>query len=170
LDPTFRKSRSLLDLDDEIWALFEPAMTRLLPQLRKDLGIPWFRLGNVERQLHVHREGDFFGQHSDNGEGDVETRRVSAVYYFHQLPKRFEGGALYLYDELDHGYWREVALSCTALEPLDNSLVFFPSGTYHEVQPVRLRDDAFSASRFTVTFWFREDMTWQSSVLPPAKP
>jgi Rps23 Pro-64 3,4-dihydroxylase Tpa1-like proline 4-hydroxylase len=169
LDPHFRRSRTLYDLDAEIWNLFADRLTALLPHVRQELGIPWFRVGEVERQLHVHRGGDFFHRHSDNGEGDVAPRRVSGVYYFYQKPKRFDGGALYLYDDLKLGDQHEGGPSCVALEPLDNSVVFFSSGTYHEVEPVRLRDSAFSAGRFTVTFWFREDLTWRSSVAVPAE-
>jgi Rps23 Pro-64 3,4-dihydroxylase Tpa1-like proline 4-hydroxylase len=128
----------------------------LLPHARRELGVPWFRLGSVEQQLHVHGAGDFFDRHVDNGSHDTVARRVSAVYYFHESPPRFEGGALCLYDELDCDGQRQIGPSGTTLEPLDNSLVIFPSRVSHEVEPVRLRDGDFGASRFTVTLWCRD--------------
>ena len=97
-----------------------------------------------------------FGRHVDNGHGDVTPRRVSAVYYFYGKPRRFDGGALYLYDEIQSDGGRQVGPTCTAIEPLDNSIVFFPSSVTHEVEPVRHHDDDFASSRFTITFWCRE--------------
>lgn len=159
IDPNRRRSRSLNALDDRLSKMFEARLRALLPHVRQELGIPWFRLRSIEQQLHVHRGGDFYGRHIDNSVGDVAPRRVSGVYYFYEMPRRFGGGALYLYDEIERDGRREVGPSCVVIEPLDNSLVFFPSGVAHEIERVRLRDGAFGASRFTVTFWFREDET-----------
>ena len=163
VDPMARRSRTLYHLDERIWGLFEARVRRLLPHVRRELGVPWFRLGTIERQLHAHRGGDFFGRHVDNAHGEVLPRRVSAVYYFHRTPRRFDGGALYLYDEIVADGVRQVGPTCTAIEPLDNSIVFFPSGVFHEVEPVRRHDDEFGSSRFTITFWCRE-----SEQTPPA--
>ncbi len=156
-DPHYRRSQTLHRLDEGLWEIFEKRLRALLPHVHRQLGIPCFRLGAIERQLHAHRSGDFFGRHLDNGHGDVVWRRISAVYYFHEMPRCFDGGALCLYDEVDCGDRRCVAPSCTALEPLDNSIVFFPSSVTHEVEPVRYRRDDFGSSRFTITFWFREE-------------
>lgn len=162
LDPEFRRSRTLHQVDEGIWELFAAPLTALLPLVRTELGIPWFRLGTVERQLHVHRTGDFFSRHTDDGNGDVASRRVSAVYYFHEQPKRFEGGALRLYAG------RDSATPTVVIEPLDNSLVLFPSSASHEVSPVMLKDDAFSAGRFSITFWFREQAGWSPTITTTA--
>jgi Rps23 Pro-64 3,4-dihydroxylase Tpa1-like proline 4-hydroxylase len=40
--------------------------------------------------------------------------------------------------------------------PEDNSLVLFPSNTFHEVRPVQPESNAFADSRFAVTIWFHE--------------
>ena len=159
LDRKVRRSRTLHDLDEHVASVFEERLRVLLPHVRQELDIPWFRLGVIERQLQVHGPGDFFGRHVDNSGGDTAPRRVSAVYHFHQSPRQFEGGALCLYDEVDCDGQRRVGPTCTVLEPLDNSLVIFASGVAHEVEPVRTRNHDFGASRFAITFWCREAET-----------
>jgi Rps23 Pro-64 3,4-dihydroxylase Tpa1-like proline 4-hydroxylase len=153
-DSGHRRSRSFFDLD-AVWDLFEPRLTHLLPYVRQELGVPWFRLEKIERQLHVHGDGDFFAKHTDNAYGDVVWRRLSAVYYFFETPKRFAGGELCLYDVLDVDGRSDAAPSCTVLDPVDNSLVFFASDVVHEVRPVQRAASEFAARRFTITFWFR---------------
>jgi Rps23 Pro-64 3,4-dihydroxylase Tpa1-like proline 4-hydroxylase len=154
VDPNHRRSRTFFD-PDAIWDLFEQRLNRLLPHVCRDLGIPWFPPDTIERQLHVHCQGDFFGKHADNAHGDVAARRVTSVYYFFETPKRFEGGELCLYDAVDCDGRTDAAPSCTVIEPLDNSLIFFRSDAMHEVRPVRQTAQDFGASRFTLTFWFR---------------
>jgi hypothetical protein len=139
---------------EPVWAFFEPRLRQLLPQVRWTLGVPWFPLAGIERRLVVHADGDFFGMHTDSGRPAVATRRITAVYYFHAMPKRFSGGELRLYDGvLRDGHFAPGG-TYTDLEPLDNSLVFFPAELYHEVRPVRADRTDFRESRFTVNMWY----------------
>ncbi len=39
------------------------------------------------------------------------------------------------------------------LEPVNNSIVFFRSDTFHEVHPVRCQTEDFADSRCAVTIW-----------------
>ena len=136
--------------------MFDERLRAMLPVVRQHLGIPWFPLTKVERQLTAHGRGGFFVPHVDTGDARVFGRRISCVYYFHQVPKRFSGGELKLYDTWVTPTGTTGAGTATTLEPIDNSLVFFPSDAFHEVCPVIPETDAFADSRFTVTIWFWE--------------
>ena len=152
-----RRSRTLSGPRlEEIWNLFDRRLHAILPAVRKELEMPWFHLGDVERQLTAHGSGGFFAPHIDTGHPIAANRRISCVYYFHTTPRRFTGGELKLYDTWVTPTGSTAAGTYTTLTPVDNSLVFFPSDMFHEVCPVRCETDAFEASRFTMTIWFRE--------------
>jgi Rps23 Pro-64 3,4-dihydroxylase Tpa1-like proline 4-hydroxylase len=152
-----RKSRTLSGPRlEEMWGMFERRLHRVLPAIRQELGMSWFPLGDVERQLTAHGSGGFFAPHVDTGHSITVSRRISGVYYFHANPRRFTGGELKLYDTWVTPTGSTAAGTYTTLTPLDNSLVCFPSDTFHEVCPVQCETDAFADSRFTITIWFRE--------------
>ena len=137
--------------------MFDQRLHGILAAVRKEMGMPWFRLGETERQLTAHGGGGFFAPHVDTGHPIAASRRVSCVYYFHASPRRFTGGELRLYDTWVTPSGSTAAGTYTTLTPVDNSVVFFPSDAFHEVRPVRCETDAFGDSRFTITVWFREE-------------
>ena len=108
----------------------------------------------IELDVTAHPAGGFYGAHRDNSEERNCRRKITFVYYFHREPRRFSGGDLLLYDtDFEAGTASNTAF--TRLEPLRNSLVFFPSGCYHEVTPVECATNDFGDGRFTVNGWFR---------------
>jgi len=152
-----RKSQTLYSAEVEtIWKLFDRRLRGILSHVRKELGLPWFPLGEVERQISAHAGGGFFVPHVDTGHPLVANRRISCVYHFHSTPRRFTGGELKLYDTWVMDQKTTAAATCTTLIPLDNSLVFFPSNIFHEVCPVHRESEEFADSRFAITIWFRE--------------
>jgi Rps23 Pro-64 3,4-dihydroxylase Tpa1-like proline 4-hydroxylase len=152
-----RRSRTLAGPRlEEVWSIFDRRLHAILPGVRKELGMAWFRLGEVERQLTAHGCGGFFAPHVDTGHPIAADRRISCVYYFYASPRRFTGGELRLYDTWVTPSGSTAAATYTTLTPLDNSIVFFPSDIFHEVCPVRCETEAFAGSRFTMTIWFRE--------------
>ncbi len=159
-DESFRRAR-VASPDDEVVEMFESRLRAILPHARRETGVPHFRLGTLERQITAHRDGDFFGVHGDLGMPwqNSSGRRLSYVYYFHEQPKRFEGGELRLYDHRfnDDGQY-EAADTFQTIEPADNMIVFFPSDALHEVRPVRVPGDpdAPGATRFTLTGWYHD--------------
>jgi Rps23 Pro-64 3,4-dihydroxylase Tpa1-like proline 4-hydroxylase len=158
LDYGFRRSRTLSGaVVAEIWDLFERRLQAILPAVRKELRMPWFRLGKVERQLTAHAKDGFFAPHIDTGHPITASRRISCVYYFYASPRRFTGGELKLFDTWVTPTGSTAARTYTTLPPLDNSIVFFPSDAFHEVCPVRCDKETFGSSRFTMTIWFREE-------------
>jgi hypothetical protein len=154
VDDGFRRSGTLHDLG-ELRPPLVAALRRVLPYVRRELGMPWFPVGAVEAQMAVHREGGFFGRHVDNGDGAVAERRITCVYYFHARPPGFIGGELRLYEGVVRGPHIVPGAEYVTVDPEDNTVVFFPSDTFHEVCPVTEKSSNFRDSRFSVTVWFR---------------
>ena len=98
-----------------------------------------------EVQVSVYPAGGFFTPHSDDRKvmGIQEARPINCLYYLHRQPKPFSGGDLLLHDG-------EVANTHTRIEPLDNSIVLFPSRCVHEVTLVEGDPADFGAGRFSV--------------------
>lgn len=153
VDETFRRSVTLFDLA-EVRHLFEERLRRLLPHVRQELGLPWFPVGRMEAQISVHRQGDFFGRHVDNGGATVRGRSLTCVYYFHAQPKRYAGGDLKIYERHVRGQRIEPGPGHEVIRPENNTAVFFASDTPHEVDAIRQESAAFGDSRFSLTVWF----------------
>ncbi len=171
-DNTLR-SAEVTDAVGEMFGLFEDKLGALLPHVRREIDVAHFSAGRVERQITAHGDGNFFGLHSDVGDPWAESasRRVSFVYYFHEHPRTFDGGELRLWDTEHHADGTiEAADTFQTVEPIDNSIVFFPSDAYHEVRPVRVEGDtkAPGAKRFTVNGWFHDRNHVRSD--PPLEP
>jgi Rps23 Pro-64 3,4-dihydroxylase Tpa1-like proline 4-hydroxylase len=147
---------------DEIWDILDRRVQTMLPFVRQELEIRWFPRGRIEWQLTAHGQGGDFVPRVDADTAGAPGRRISCVYYFHQAPKPFSGGELKLYDTWITSTGTMRAGTYTTLEPVDNSLVFFPSDAFHEVCPVHPETDALADSRFAITIWF-----WQAG--PPAR-
>lgn len=166
-DGSFRKSSVAPDLEP-IWPLFEARLKALLPHVRREIGVSRFDLGSIERQLTVHRDGDFFSQHVDeNHPGTNGSRMVTFVFYFNTEPRQFRGGTLRLYDSEDRGGVLEPLDTYTEIEPVPNSIVFFPAGTSHEVTPVVAEGDGPGSLRWTVNGWFRAGHTGREALPQP---
>lgn len=138
--PNFRKSKVLYDFP-QFSRLITSKLFRLFDLTCYNLKIPSFKIEGIECQLTAHNYGDYFKLHTDNGAELTKNRQITYVYYFHKMPKQFEGGYL----EIDG----------VNLPPTNNRIVFFPSGDLHQVSPVICPDRAFENSRFTVNGWIR---------------
>ena len=163
--PEIRQSRLVpraATLEVKRW--FAPRLRRLLPEIVPRLSSDGMDAGRIEMQITVHTDGDFYLVHCDNHEEDDRSRRVSYVYYFHNRPKRFAGGDLLLYDSelVKH----ECHTSFTRVEPVDNSIVFFPSPYFHQVTPIRCETRDPMDGRFTVNGWIHAQET--ADAAPPA--
>ena len=157
LDHAFRRSQTVAgECLEGVWGLFEARLRALLAGVRRQLGMAWFPLGQIERQLVTHADGGFFAPHVDNGKPPVARRRITCVYYFHPTPRRYRGGELRLYDTWVTPTSCTPAATYSAIAPIDNSVVFFPSDALHEVCPVAADGAAFVDGRFAVTIWFWE--------------
>lgn len=153
-EQNYRKSRVLYDFP----AFSELVVNRIratLPDVLPQLNITTFPIAQIEAQLTAHQDGGYFKVHDDNGSPDTATREITYVYYFFRQPQPFSGGELRLYDtKIENGYYTK-ADSFLTISPHNNSIVFFPSYTHHEVLPVECPSKAFTNSRFTINGWIR---------------
>jgi SM-20-related protein len=102
---------------------------------------------NVELDLAAHGDGAFFARHFDTNRH--RHRIISAIYYFHALPKAFSGGLLRLHSMAASG---EEGTFIDIPPDLD-SLVFFPSIFPHEVSHISSPSGRFLDSRFAINIW-----------------
>jgi Rps23 Pro-64 3,4-dihydroxylase Tpa1-like proline 4-hydroxylase len=159
LDPERRRALKLEDLGPHR-ELLEQRLLDRLPDIFRDTGTPPFQPDLLELELAGHGDGAFFTTHSDIPIGlkrgadphpalKDHDRLVSGVYYLHNKPRAFSGGALRLYgvgDRKGQGKYRDY-------EPEHNSLVAFPSWAFHEVREVSCPGDRFEDWRFAVNIW-----------------
>lgn len=122
----------------------------LLPDMCGQLGTTRFEPRELEIELVAHCDGAFFREHQDRLGAPRLSRLISAVYYFHRLPKSFSGGALRIYPIAGS----KSANEFVEIEPINDTLVFFPSWFPHEVLPVNCPSGRFEDSRFAINCWF----------------
>jgi SM-20-related protein len=152
VDRTHRVSRKLLSIEEPKQELC-PKLEDLLPVIFDKLGNKPFIPSRIEVELVGHSDGAFFARHNDTFTGPDQkgrgSRAISAVYYFHALPKAFSGGILRLHSLAASGKQGTFA----DIAPDRDTLVFFPSFFPHEVLPVKCTSGQFLDSRFAINFW-----------------
>lgn len=148
-------------LGDFEQAIGERLLARL-DEIRAAAGYSGPEPRSIEFEITASGDGAHFAPHLDIplGEGrrtvgreKGEDRMISTVYYFHREPKGFSGGALRLYRfgvDPDHPDDDE----SIAFEPVQNSLVVFPSFARHSVEPVRCPSGEFADYRFGLNCFF----------------
>jgi Rps23 Pro-64 3,4-dihydroxylase Tpa1-like proline 4-hydroxylase len=132
----------------------------LLPMMFDTLGTKPFN-PTFEMDLVAHGDGAFFGRHFDTpiGRADLDSRRIiSAVYYFHALPKAFSAGALRLHSLGASGQQG----TFVDIPPDYDTLVFFPSMFPHEVLPVKSPSGKFLDSRFAINCWIHQSISYKT--------
>lgn len=151
LYPDWRRSTVIYDIQ------IENAVSRLDQEIRlrlrevlAALRIPAFEIDSIEMQLTSHNDGEYYKWHTDNGTRETQSRMITFIYYFHQIPKGFQGGELVIYPETE---------SEIVLEPQNDSLVFFSSHTRHEVKRIVCPSRRFEDGRFTLNGWIRRKHT-----------
>jgi len=111
----------------------------------------------TEFRLTRHGDNDYFKIHRDTGDDKpISSRALTFVYYFHKEPKIFEGGEILLFDTDTKN--TDFNTRYTKLIPINNSIVFFPSNYFHQVNPVSLKDDLFENGRFAIHGWFHREL------------
>jgi SM-20-related protein len=127
-----------------------------LPDVYPLLKIPEINISQIESQLTLHNDGNYYKLHNDNGSPGTASRVLTYVYYFYHQPKPFQGGELVIYDsKVENNYYVQ-AKTHQAIEPRRNSIIFFPSFQMHEVLPISCPTKAFADSRFTINGWIRQ--------------
>lgn len=153
-DSSYRRSMVLHSFP-EFSDLMLDRVKAVLPEALAKLNLPTFRVGDIEAQLTMHNDGNYYRLHNDNGSPDTANRFFTYVYYFYREPKGFSGGELRLYDTKIENNYYVAAETFRDIEPRNNSVIFFLSRYMHEVLPVRCPSKAFADSRFTINGWVR---------------
>ena len=148
----FRKSQTLYKFPQS--KDFLSRIKCFIPTVTESLWLGIADFNKIECQMTTHGEGDFFKLHTDSDK-TCEDRILTYVYYFHKTPKSFASGELIVYDSLLKQEL-EAASSFQSIEPINNSLVFFDSKSFHEVLPVRVPSGLFEDNRFTINGWIHE--------------
>lgn len=151
VDLNVRRSIRVKDLGDLKKAI-RAKIRDVLPEMFRRIGTKAFDPSRLEVEMVAHGDGAFFTEHYDTASKDkklVVHRVVSIVYYFHRFPKSFSGGALRIYPLAG----REKSEAFVEIEPINDTLVFFPSWFPHEVLPVVCPSGQFEDSRFAVNCW-----------------
>jgi len=154
-DPNYRRSFFLSHFP-EFSELMIKKIWKITPQIITHLGINNFAIDQIESQMTAHNHGNYYKLHNDSGSPDSAKRVLTYVYYYHREPKPFTGGELIIYDsKIENGY-SVAASSFKAIEPTNNTIIFFPSYCMHEVLPVNCPSEYFTDSRFTINGWVRQ--------------
>ena len=149
IKPGIRVSLGMRDLGP-FKPILKSKVLALLPDLVAKLKTSPVNAPQLELQLVAHGDGAFYKRHIDTHTvSDRDSIRVlSGVYYFHNRPKAFTGGALRLYAIGD-----PAMATFVDIEPEHNTLLVFPSWIIHEVMPVSCPSHRFVDSRFAINCW-----------------
>ncbi len=143
--PGYRSSKVLWHYEYlELYKSFTDRIRAVLPIISGRFSIPLNP--EIELQMTVSGDGDFFKRHQDNGTQDTELRVLTYVYYFNMTDTQgFTGGNLVIDTPSDQ----------ITIEPQHNSLVIFRSELWHELMPVSQPSGKWEDSRSTLNGWIR---------------
>jgi SM-20-related protein len=163
VDPNGRIALAARRLDG-IEEMLQHHFLAVLPRIIAGAGYRGPQPTLLELEVAAHGDGAHYTPHVDipigphrqpiSGSPDGD-RVLSAVYYFHRLPRSFAGGELRLFrfGAASAGVGGDPA-NYVDLEPVDNSLVAFPSWVTHEVRAVRCPGADFAQYRFAINCWY----------------
>jgi Rps23 Pro-64 3,4-dihydroxylase Tpa1-like proline 4-hydroxylase len=146
VDTSVRDSSHLLELGP-LRAAFAASVDVVLAHLTHELHVGLPTETKKEMEMVRYGDGGFFKRHADappRPDGHDSVRALTLVYYFHALPKRFDGGELRLFSPD----------GLADIAPVYDRLVAFPSAASHEVRPTRCAS-AFADGRFSINCWVR---------------
>jgi SM-20-related protein len=134
--------------------IMQESIRKVIPVLTEGLNITRFEVGEVDVEFAAYGDGAFFKSHIDTAvhRKTENPRVISAVYYLHNSPKKFEGGNL-RFHALLIGKGDEKPKD---ILPDNNSLLAFPSFAPHEVLPVTAPEVDFKDWRFAVNCWIHK--------------
>ena len=152
IDYDHRRSSVLTDLGRHQEVIVK-RIEAVLPQVLDKLGMDAFPISRVEAQITASNHGDYFRNHTDDGDIRMATRHLTFVYFFHREPRPFQGGELRIHDARWNGHHYVSTGSYQTIVPQQNQIVFFPCSLLHEITPVECSSRRFADSRFTLNGW-----------------
>ena len=152
LDPDQRHALVSTRIRRKVRPWFVPKLRGVMESVLARLPVHDLGAYRVELDVTAHPNGHFYVAHRDWDKKRNPDRRISYAWYFYREPRAFSGGDLLLHDT-DRETGRYHPTGFTRIEPLHNSIVFFPSDCWHQITPVRGAGDDFGDARFTVNGW-----------------
>ena len=147
-DPQKRQS---YDLDVPNW-LRERFLNYILTNatdLLRVLNLKTKEVGKIDVSLRAYSDGHFFRIHTDRNSG--VHRLLSMAFFFYFEPKQFDGGDLLVFDtDLSALHVREFSHGFTRISATQNTLVIFPSASYHAVSKIQSNAEGYGHCRFAV--------------------
>lgn len=163
IEPGVRIASTLRDLGP-VESVLRERLLAALPDLMASTRIQGAEPRSLELELAAHGDGAHYGAHLDipvgpgrqsMGATEGEDRVLSAVFYFHNQPKGFSGGALRIHRFGTGSTPGEASLDDVVdIDPTQNSLVVFPSWARHEVRTVSCPSGRFRDYRFALNCWY----------------
>lgn len=155
VDHDKRRCRKLPTHGSTLIEPFLEAFSRRIDDFFVSVGMVRRPVARLETEIAAYNDGGLFHEHVDTLTGSLRSkqglcrvRALSAVYYFHDEPRRFQGGELRIWS-FGNGPERKFR----DIEPAGNTLVVFPSFVPHEVLRVDCGSHEFKDSRFAVNCW-----------------
>jgi len=144
----YRKSTVLFDTG-LIYSLFIERLTDAWENLVSKNQFGGIRPDFEKCEIQITASGheDFFRLHDDRSSAEARHREITFVYYYSSNSEAFFGGDLRLYNDTLNDFH--------LVQPINNSMILFPSRVQHEVLPVFVPSRAFRDSRFTINGWLR---------------
>ncbi|MGB2926696.1 MAG: 2OG-Fe(II) oxygenase, partial [Limnothrix sp.] len=91
----YRKSSLIFSYEfPHIYEWMKSAILHHFPRVCHQLSHAYFPITEIEMQMTVHNDGNFYKLHNDSGSDNTCTRELTYVYYFFQEPQQFSGGEL----------------------------------------------------------------------------
>lgn len=137
----------------EVRRWFVPKLRRLVPRVAAHLQLGQLNNRFFELEITAYLSSGLFRMHSDS-QPPNDNRIISYVCYFHEEPRRFNGGELLLHD-CCRGSVQANPSCFTRFDPVGNSVVFFPSDCLHQVLRVDCPEDSLRNGRLSVNGWVR---------------
>ena len=158
--PDIRTALKLADLGP-FEAVLRARLLDALGEIMRSAGYRGAEPRSIEFELNAYGDHAHFAAHRDIptganrqplGAAPGEDRVISAVYYFHREPKGFSGGALRLF-RIGADETASAPADSVAFEPIQNSLLVFPSWVRHAVETVHCPSNQFEDFRFALNCW-----------------
>ncbi len=119
----------------------------LLPKIFEVLDMEPFPVAKIPLSIGNGLHGHTGSVHTDESGG---RHKISLLYYFHKVPKVFQGGALEFFAANEDSPKGHHENAFEKIEHEDNLLIAFPSETYHGVTDVFLDSTKFEDGRFII--------------------
>lgn len=147
-DNTLRRSFDLA-MPDWLKKKMRQEIVDYLPELTCALNVAGEKFDRIDLSLRSYGDGHFFGIHTDK-RPNIQ-RLLSLTYFFFIEPKNFTGGDLLIFDtDVGQSEGRSFSECFTRLQATQNSLVVFPSASYHAVSTVNAEAGNTAHYRYAV--------------------